>query len=367
VLSLEQWKRPDEKRAAALAFTVVAMAYVRVEGLIFLAPLFCLLWANRTRGGNHSGPVWPFAFVLLVGPILQLKAGGAEGAGLGAFADSLSHAVYFLFNAGHGQANSLLLRMLGLPALLVFLVEMRRRWRPSRREGDPEMPLFIVGMGLLLTFLAALCGEGARLDEAAAAGLALPLYLVLILVLVRVTTFFAKGPSPWYILAGLIGLYLVGWTMPVKAKAIPSLRNTEMNEMRWLQETVAPGLEEKALFIDRDTVPWTVYRRGSFPVGRLEDDPRLIGDGLRSGKYPAVYFIDRIGFSVVDGEPVAGPPHEALRFFDYEPVAQRSFEPFRLTRVFRLTGPREEVLPPEREGLEAERSRARRGELILQL
>lgn len=219
LLSLLYLRHPDEATLVPLVLTLVLLAQVRYENALYLLAFGLLILSGWKQAGRVILP-WPVLlsplllvtvglhlFFVLTGPRTYFQPGpsGREATFSLAYAsDNLESAVRFFFGIGGRYANSFLLTVAGLAALLFFLHYAWTRSRTNRKVNEPAQVLFVLmGATGLLACVILIFNYG-LLDHYITSRLSLPLYLFLLLLVPFATRRYGQALLVAGLLIGLI-------------------------------------------------------------------------------------------------------------------------------------------------------------------
>jgi hypothetical protein len=132
---------------------------------------------------------------------------------------------------------------------------------------------------------------------------------------------------------------LVGYTIPSLAKSEYLERNFAIKEQQWLESLSASDLSSGSLVIDTYTIPWALRDWVALPPSLAEPNLEMIFSEVEYGVHSAVYYVERLSYAG-EGEfqPISKPLKELSNELKLELVAEKSFRPFTLTRLHRVTG-----------------------------
>jgi hypothetical protein len=361
ILAARYVQSPSAGAEGALSLVAVLLAYTRYESGLFILPVALVIVLGWVRSGRiilSWGTI--SAAPLLLGLALQTQVyavsesswevavAGTAPFGLDALLGNIPHALYFFFSYDHDLANSLLLSVLGIPAVLAFYVMLRTEFPKYWRNNPAGVVASLFGLFFGLHFLLVLSFHASQLDRPYVSRYALPVHWIFVVALVALTAYIAeKRPVAWRYLIGAAAIFILGFTLPINAKAIFSRSSFIVNERSWLEDLSAGQMESDSLVVDRFYPSWTLLQRAALaPQIALQYAERIEAE-VRQGKYPAVYLVERMHYRAGRFVPNL-PEFEALRAeWQVELFRERSFSPFELTRVYRyMPGAPEPELEP---------------------
>lgn len=219
LLSLFYLRQPDDTTLVPLVLTLVLLAQVRYENALYLFAFGLLILSGWKQAGRVILP-WPVLlsplllvmvglhlFFILNGPKAYFQTGPSDRVATFSLAyvpENLESAVRFFFGIGGRYANSFLLTVAGLAALLLFLHFAWTRSRKDRKLSAPVQVLIaLMGASGLLACVILIFNYG-LLDHYITSRLSLPLYLFLILLVPFVARRYGKALLVLGLLTGLV-------------------------------------------------------------------------------------------------------------------------------------------------------------------
>lgn len=349
LLSVHYLQAPDRAREGALSMVAVLLAYTRYESLIFVLPVGIVIllgWWRTCKIGLSVGTL--LAAPLLIGlgwqvllyaqteSAWELQSSGVTPFGIAALVANIPHAVYFFFSWDHELANSCLLAVLGLPSVVAFYIMLRTEWVKFWKENPAGVVLSLFGLFLILHLIFVLSFHAAQLDSAYASRFALPVYCLLVFSIVAIAGYLAKRQAKvWSYLILLAGLFIISFTMPMNAKAVFSKSNFLVNERNWLEQLSRESFEPSALVVDRFFPSWILLEKPALEPSTALLNSDRIREEVTAGKYPAVYLVERMTYQNGEFVPNLHEFEQLRQTWNGELLAERSFRPFELTRVYR--------------------------------
>lgn len=286
---------------------------------------------------------------LLLGVLLQLKlylqtessweTVGAEETALSFrhFVVNIPHAINFFFSYDDTLGNSLLLSVAGLVCCLVFFLLLRTEWKRYWDEKPELFVLAIFAFFLVGNLVVVMSFHAGQLDRPFVSRYALLFHLLLVLCILGVLEFTGLRWSRiwnWAILASCV--FILGFTLPMNAKAIFSKRNFAVREQVWLEQISGDQISAGAAVIDRFTVPWCLRNWLAYDMESALQNGSALFNGVWNGYYSGLYFVERLHYT--NGRFVADTVlAQAMEDrYELELVAERSFRPYALTRVYKI-------------------------------
>ena len=352
LLAVLYLRKPSSSLEGALSLAAVLLTYTRYESGLFLIPVGVVIvlgWWRERRVLLSWGSVC--AAPLLLGVVLQtsiyvatessweMMRGANSPFSIGNLLANFPHALNFFFSGDDTLANSLLLSVLGFPALVAFLVLARRELTSYWGKNPAGVITLLFGLFLLLHLGVVISFHAGQLDRPFVSRYALPFHWILVFSLIAVLGNAAVWwPQVWRAFITVALVFILSFTLPMNTKAIFSKTNFRVRELNWLEAMSDLRFKPRSLIIDRVTIPWALREWVA-----IEPQVALLNvDGITrdvvSRKYPEVFLVERMHYD--RGEFVADFPAivDLQKVFKMELVRERSFRPFELTRLYRLTG-----------------------------
>lgn len=350
LLATKYLQDPTSQREGALCLTAVLLTYTRYESALFLLPVLLVIllgWWRKGRILLSWGSLC--GLLLLVGVVLQIRAyvsnedswelthGATTAFSLEHLQNNLPHALNFFFNLDASLANSLLLSIAGVIALIAFFFLLRTEWRRYWNHltvgtvSAVFIPFFIIQLLVVISF------HAGRLDSPFVSRYALLFHVAAILAILALAEYVgARWKSFWPTSLIVTGLFVFIFILPSNAKEIFSNRNFAIREQQWLKSLDGEILRSSALVLDRFTIPWSLRDVEARQPEWATKHTRRIVEEVRLGKYPAVYFVERSHYTGKGFSPDLSQAVELHAIFEMELLAERSFRPFSLTRIYQL-------------------------------
>lgn len=353
-------RRPDEVRQGLFVLAALCLAYARYESVLYVVPavLVAVLGWWRAKRVIVSLPAL-LSGPLLLGLLLQnrffrksealweLHSGTEAPFGFHHVADNLARAVYFFFNLDGTLANAPLVSVVGLAGLLFFLLMVQR----SLREREAMDPVLLsgtfFGLFIVVNFFVLMAYHDGKLDRLFASRLSLPFYLLLVLSPVWAFQQFFQNRAVFLASLGVVAVSCLGWTLPVSAKQVFTKRNFIRYELEWLIEDFAREIKRSDIVIDQFSTPWAIQRRTAIRPKVFVESLEWINSRLDSGRLSGLYLVERLEYSIRGGKPVLQESSFPEGIFDRTLVRERSFRPFTMVRVYRLSNLRPDRLDPD--------------------
>ncbi|MBI3885919.1 MAG: hypothetical protein HY302_09360 [Opitutae bacterium] len=350
-------RQPDETRLSALVLGTVLLAQTRYESALYAAAAAAVIALGWWRG-RRIVLSWPaiLAPLLLIPCALQNKVLAhtpvlwelkehQDSRFSTAYLDgNLRGAAHFFFNLTPAFANSALLSVLGLGALL-WVAWRLLRTRPALRTADPDrLALFCFGLGTVANTVLIMFYYWSKLDDPIASRFALPFYLLLafaaVLLVARLHRRFRLAP----VVLAALGLYTVGFSAAQMGYHLYSHLGTD--ELSWESRVVAarpPG--PRLVITNKSTLPWLIEKIPSILVSRA----RLVADRvqaqLRAHTFTEILVVQSLRPTTADGDHQLLPEDKLPAGFHLQLLAEKRFGT-KLTRISRLVAVDDSALPP---------------------
>ena len=332
-----------------LSLSAVLLAYSRYESVIFVLPVALIIvlgWIRQRSVKVSVGTIC--AAPLLIGLALQnkffsstehlweLPEGVTEPFGVANFVENLPRALYFFFNWDAGIANSLLLSILGVPALVLLLLYVLRQGAELWRRRPEDWALIIFCGFLLVHFGVIMCYHAGQLDRLFASRFALPFCFLLIFAIINVLGRHLQNRVLLPAASGVAFLFILGVTMPMNAKAIFTLRNHVGREIEWMTNFAEEHFAPRSLVVDQYKIAWLLEDWRCATYEQAFGNAERIKRELMIGKYPEMYIVDRREITLKGTAPVLSPSVLPSGVFGLELIAEKSFKPYLSTRIYRV-------------------------------
>lgn len=344
-------QRPEPGRLSLLALAMVLLSYTRYESVLFWGAVLVVVLVGWFRVGR---PVLSFAFAaspaLLIGlaalhnhiasnPVLWELPGDLSARFSFSYILPNSYsALYYLLNFGDEFSNSILLGLIGVPCLVLFLMAGGKSVLSKNQDFFRYAVYLAFSVGILGHFFLILAYHDGQLDEKISARFALPLYLLLIVAILSVLSERIKHPKAWWLVGVVVAIFMFGFTLPNKAKGIYSKRNFVVREAEWLIEQADHFFEPMSLVVDSDTIIWTLMDWHSIKVEEAETNLARLQAERERGKFPEIYLVDRLSAAYDTENQISFESKHTYAGFEKIPVAERSFAPLKMTRIYKVGG-----------------------------
>ncbi|WP_269524294.1 ArnT family glycosyltransferase [Coraliomargarita parva] len=342
---------PCRSREGLLSITAVLLAYARYESVLFLIPVLIVIivgWVREKRCFLSWGSILSVA--ILLGALLQLKSyvgsedgweltrGATQAFALAYLPGNLLHALAYFYSFDDTLANSLFLSLLGVLCLIGFLVLFRSQWSRLWRTEALGAVFIVFAPFIVLNLLFLLCFHAARLDSPFVSRYALPFHALLVFSILYVWRHLGEHwprVAFWKLAYFVLAAFLLGFTLPMNAKAVFTERNFAIREQLWLEDLSRGKIRKDSLVIDAFQIPWAYRDWFCLSPGSARSLSYYLVDMVKTGEVSGIHYVERLYLK--NGNWVPDRPDDTLGpGFELELMAERSFRPFMLTRVYRV-------------------------------
>ena len=356
-------KAEDDRGLGLLVFTTVFLAGVRYESLLYLLALPAVVmirWLREPVEMRRLSWMVAGAPLLLTLPLGIQQVYLAHGdffqtdrsnfLNVAHIPNNLGHAVYFLFQWGSEQTNSVLLSAAGCVAVLLTLVVMGRTLRTVlKTEKVAELALMVFLPLVLANAVLAMSLDWGGWDDPNISRYGLPFLLALVWCVQFVIGYLAwkRTAQGWAVgMAAGFALVVSAPTM-AQAHATGELRPHVLHDwaIAWLQEHGGPD----TLVLARSPIPYMVYRQPAMSLGEANLHPERLWGALKLGLYRQILIVQEIVLDPESGrfEPVIlkpgtkeAPPQGEIvdPILQTEVVAEARLHTRLIVRISRITG-----------------------------
>lgn len=344
-------ERRDRTSVDALVVTTVLLALTRYESVLFVVPVAGLiLWGWFRAARPVLGWFAALSPLMLIpyalhNKVFTVRESSWEMASLGDFdtpfalryvPDNIAHALAFFFDTSGAQSNSLILAGLGVIAVpfgILLMVKTLGRLKDAR---PIEMAWAAISLGFLAHTALMMLYFWGRFDDPVIRRLSLPLNLYMVLAVIVVAKELPGQTRKWWGLAGLIGCGFFAYSLPSMARHDYSLDYYVARETAWRREFMAAHPEKDYLVIDPNSIEWIIHQVSSTPVKRAVDDPDVMRFNWRNQTFGEMYVFQRYQIDAATGEVQLPPEYDVGSIYMLEPVWERRFTPFTLSRISRI-------------------------------
>lgn len=344
------WRYLESPRPVTLnAFVLggVLLAQTRYESALFIAAVGALILFEwwRSRRPIITWAVLIAPLLLLLVPLVekvftvntafwQVRDGG-EAFDPHYFFSNLGGAVEFLFTVDGFQLSSPVLSSIGLVSVVLVGVHLVLRWRTT--VLDPVMCAFSAfAVVILANFGLLLCYHWGQLQDPMAMRLAFPLLVLFTLAPAIVFGRWIKSSAAWIPALGIPAAWLLLGAVPIAARSETCKAILPFRELKLQKSLLDSRQGHHDLYAFTSPLGPIVYRRPALSVAVLAERAAQMAFHLEQGTYENVWVFQRIG---IDPVTRAEKPDEYSTLgpeFILEPVLERKFLPFIVSRVSRL-------------------------------
>jgi len=349
LLSIFYLRSPSAKGEGALCLAGILLTYSRYESGLFLPAILLVIvigWWKSQRVFLSLPAIC--AAPLLLAVFLQTRSyaatessweladGVAAPFALSHLWQNIPHALAFFWSRDPAIANSILLGLLALPALVGFAYLCFGKRKTDWWKQPANQVWVIFAAFLLLNLIVVLCFHAAQFDKRYVARYSLPTHGLI--VFSTVACLACLRPKRWIWLSSIVltTLSLLVVTSPKNAQALYTKANFMIAEQHWLEAFDSELMEEGALVIDRFNTAWTLRERAALSLHIALSSGERIKAELVEGKYSQLYLVERL----IEKEGTLQaqlPAADAFKkVFQVELIQEESFRVGTLTRVYRL-------------------------------
>jgi len=367
-------RTPNAATQGLFLFTTVLLANVRYESALYVicaGVVILFEWRLRKRILiEWPMLITPFLFIPIPWRIQifwsdreywQLPSGLTQPFGFQHVYENIGHLlVYFLDLTGRNSSSPVLAAAAvvgcGLCVMLLF------RYGKYLSQTSPDKIVFLIFMlGVMANLVLLLMYFWGQADKYEVSRLVLPFF-----VLGALAWVFAVGPAlgrKW-VWRGALGLALISAyfiTIPAMSKAIYSNGNYHVRRMEWCLDFHGRLPAGKYLYIARDHWIFTINKVSGIPIDTARGRVDQVKYHMDKKTFDGVYVIQNIFIDPDTGARRPLPENDVGAAYVLDPVAQRSFRPFVLTQISRVTAidPEKKTIPitpsdliPQRPGAE---------------
>ncbi|MEN8791515.1 MAG: hypothetical protein ABF324_04945 [Lentimonas sp.] len=350
VASVLYLKRPSYESEGLLSLAGVLLAYSRYESALFCVLVLVIIvigWIRSRRIWLSVGSV--LAAPLLIGLAMQhkffsasqalweLHSGTTSPFGIEYFGVNLSRALSFFFNTSDEMGNSFLVATLGFISVFLLLIRLLKHSDQMAQAQPMQWAVGLMSVFLFGHLAIILCYHDGALDRLFAARFALPFYLLLTCHAVLCLQMFSRSRTAWNIVFAAIVVFLCVSTFPKNAKAVFTHRNYVVREQQWIESFLQSEAKTRALVVDYYGVYWSLRDVSALSQDIVLLSEARIAEEVVTGKFSELIVVDRFELEIKQGEVVVMPSNFNPESFDLQLVAEASFKPFELTRIYRVS------------------------------
>ena len=344
-------EKRDSRSIDTLVVATVLLALTRYESVLFVFPVAGLiLWGWFRAGRPVLGWVSALSPLMLIpyalhNKVFKVRESSWEMASLGDFdtpfsvsylPDNVAHALAFFFDTTGEQSNSLVIAALGViavPFVVLLLIKLVGRLGKAR---PVEIAWATISIGFLAHTMLMMVYFWGHFDDPVIRRLSLPLNLFMVLAIVVVTAEFPGARRKWWVLATLIGVGFFSYSLPSMARHDYSLDYYVGQETAWRREFIAAHPEKDYLVVDPNSIEWIIHQVSSTPIKRAVDDTDIMRFKWRNKMFGEFYVFQRYQIDASSGALSLPPEYDVGSAYTLEPVWERRFTPFNLSRISRI-------------------------------
>lgn len=357
-------EKRDEVSLDLLVVTTVLLALTRYESVLFVIPVAGLiLWGWWKSGRVVMGWATAVSPLLLIpyalhNKVFSIRESSWEMASLGDFEtpfslsyvpDNLAHAMAFFYDTTGEQSNSLVIAILGVLALglgILWLIKLPGRLRDAPAH---EVAWGAVALGFWAHTILMMVYFWGRFDDPVIRRLSLPLNLFMVLSVVMAVAQLPGTTRKWWVLGGFVLVGFFGYSLPTMARHDYSMDYYVGQETAWRREFIQAHPEKDYLVIDPNSIEWIVHQVSSTPTKRAVEDPDVLHFNWRNRIFTDIFVFQRLNVDAATGDFLMPEEYDVGSAYSLEPVWERRFTPFTLSRISRVTEirPGPSVVTPE--------------------
>jgi hypothetical protein len=350
VLSVLYLRRPCASLESLLSLTSVLLVYTRYESGLFIFPTIAVIALGWWRSGRvFLGWGTILSSVALIAVTMQTRlysmndAAWELGQGVSApfgwdhLVANIPHALNFFFSYDMSLANSLLLGLLAVPAILAFMFLLRTELSVYWRENPAGLVSAIFIFFILLQFMITLSFHAGQLDQRFVSRYSLPFHFAIISATVAVLAYAAvRFRFVWPSSLTVAGMFILIFTLPSNSQGIFNNKNFVVREFNWMKALSENELKPKSLYVDRYTVFWSLNEVSVVSMPRFMSGLPVVKNYLDDHSFSEVYVIRRSKYSSLSFKSEDPLFDELQKSVSLELVAERSFRPLYLTQIYRI-------------------------------
>jgi hypothetical protein len=308
------WRRPGAAGLDVMVLTGVLLANCRYESLLYLGVLPVVVVVKWLREEQVT-LTWVSALspLLITLPLLhnQVLVDGANYNYYQTTADNfmnwkhvpdnLAHAGAFLFSPDdflfspdNQENNSLLLSVLGVPALLLTLIGVGLRLGKRWRDPGPEVVLWLLLLLVLANSFVMMFLFWGKWDDRDVSRFSLPLQLAFTWSILYVAAQWLHGRKlPGPVLAAF-GVYAVVFAAPVSSLAFATNEHETYQTYRWARQYVLSHADQTVLMVSPSTIMFTLYGQPSVSIAQANFAPEKLVSARDLGLYREVWVLQEL-------------------------------------------------------------------------
>ena len=345
-------QKRDEASLSALCYSALLLGQTRYESLIYVLPVAVLiLWVWWQEGrAIISWPVITAPLLLLPYPlqhrIFELRASSWQMGGeheathpfsFGNVPDNLYHAVNFFFGKPTDQPNSWVLSVLGLIAVVFFLMYALKRVRTLRDESPLMATAIVFTLGFAAQFVFLMCYFWGQFDDPVIRRLSLPTHLWMVLAVMAVLPQFAAAGFQRFLL-GVATLGLISVGVPSMAEHAYTQEYLPGREVAWRREFMAEQTRHDYLMIDNDAILWVSHLVSATTVAEVRQPKRrdAVVFHMKNHTFSGIYVFQRFNVDPDTGAMVLRDGDDLGPEYVLQPVKEERLQTLTLSRISRI-------------------------------
>lgn len=352
VLSVLYLRKPSAALESVVSLTAVLLVYTRYESGLFIFPAVIVImlgWWRSRKIFLSWGVV--LSSVALVAVALQTRmyslneaAWELDGGAVAPFAWShiianMPHALNFFLSYDMSLANSPLLGVLAVPAVLAFAFLLRTELKVYWHRNAAGLISMIFGLFILLQFFVTISFHAGQLDQRFVSRYSLPFHIAIVSATVAVLAYAAvRWRVLWRISSSIVVIFILVYTLPSNSRAIFNHSNFVVREFNWLTGIANDELAPRSLYVDRYTVFWSLEGMSAVPIHRMSHKVSKLMTYLDQGVFSEAYVIRRAKYASGEFGSVDSEFDDLQNILSLELVAEKSFKPLNITQVYRVCG-----------------------------
>lgn len=341
----------DDLSQNALVFGAVLLAQTRYESVLFVTVVGFVIvgtWIAR-REMRVTWPVILAPLMLVMYPLQnkvfkanpdfwQLPDGVEEPFASAFVFDNVGHAVSFFFETSRNLPNSFVIAALGIVSVgFLYVLVFSKRGLVARSRPE-VLVLAAFGLVIIANFSLLMFYHWGQIQAFEVSRLSMPLHLLMVFSIVLVLPEFTKHPMVPKIAIGLAAVLIYSHAIPATAKAASTLTAVPRNEAAWQIDFLESKAGEDMLYICQSPLISIVHDVPGVSLPSANASPANIDFHLRMKTYNAFYVFQRFDVKPDTGELMVVEGFELSDIFETEVVTEKSFAPYHLARISRITG-----------------------------
>lgn len=353
-LGMRYAERPDRIRQAAFLLSGILLAQVRYESALFILPVGAVVlwvwWRDRRPD---------FGLVLLAAPLLLLLipwqhnvfklkstswqlgdvAGATSPFGLHYFYDNIGHALNFFFSFGGKQPSSWLLALVGMVMTGFAILAIYREHREmAKTEPGRTVAAIFIG-GLVLHAFLMLCYFWGKWDDPVIRRLSLPTHLLFVICVAFAWSRVFRSRRAWDALIIASCLHLALFAAPAMARHVYTQENFAAATCNWISDFIKSNSKGTAVSIDdHGGHVWFLHRKANINPDRFSITWEGYATHFEERSFGEYYVVQRIMVDQTTGERSVSLKDDFGGGLLLETLAERTFAPFYVMRISRVTG-----------------------------